>query len=64
MTHKLTWMASCPRHERQAMGRRAAEVVDEWGPDRFAAGHARRRSTWRPRIGANASERVLLKGVR
>jgi hypothetical protein len=27
-----------PEEERLAMGRRAAEVVGQWGPDRFAQG--------------------------
>ncbi|SIN91809.1 Glycosyltransferase involved in cell wall bisynthesis [Singulisphaera sp. GP187] len=34
----LTWMAALSVAERQAMGRRAREVVAEWGPERFAAG--------------------------
>ncbi len=34
----LTWMASLPEAERQALGRRAAEVVAHWGPERFAQG--------------------------
>lgn len=38
MTTKLSWMASCPEEERAAMGRRAAETVANWGPDRFAQG--------------------------
>jgi 1,2-diacylglycerol 3-alpha-glucosyltransferase len=35
---RLTWMASMPESERQEMGRRAAEVVADWGTDRFARG--------------------------
>jgi hypothetical protein len=31
-------MAGLPEAERLAMGRRAAEVVADWGPDRFARG--------------------------
>jgi hypothetical protein len=31
-------MATLPESERQAMGRRAAEVVSHWGPARFARG--------------------------
>ena len=61
----------CPSDERRAMGRRAAEVVADWGPDRFAAGTlealetapersrpARRpsRSTW-PRSEARMTDR-------
>jgi glycosyltransferase involved in cell wall biosynthesis len=38
MTAALAWMAGLPEAERSAMGRRAAEVVDDWGPDRFASG--------------------------
>lgn len=38
MTHKLTWFALLSQNERRAMGRRAAEVVNHWGPDRFAEG--------------------------
>lgn len=35
---KLCWMAGLPEDERRAMGRRAAEVVGDWGPQRFARG--------------------------
>jgi len=35
---KLAWMASLADESRRAMGRRAAEVVSHWGPDRFARG--------------------------
>jgi glycosyltransferase involved in cell wall biosynthesis len=38
MTIKLALMAALPPGERRAMGRRAAEVVSSWGPDRFARG--------------------------
>jgi len=38
MTIKLAWMAALPEESRRAMGRRAAEVVSHWGPDRFARG--------------------------
>jgi glycosyltransferase involved in cell wall biosynthesis len=38
MTIKLAWMAALPEDPRRAMGRRAAEVVSQWGPDRFARG--------------------------
>ena len=38
MTHKLTWMTQLTSEQRQSMGRRAAEVVKQWGPDRFAQG--------------------------
>ena len=34
----LTWMAHRSEGERAAMGRRAAEVVADWGPERFAHG--------------------------
>ena len=34
-------MAELAEAERLAMGRRAAEVVADWGPDRFAAGRSR-----------------------
>jgi 1,2-diacylglycerol 3-alpha-glucosyltransferase len=38
MTTKLAWIASLSREERRAMGQRAAQVVADWGPDRFARG--------------------------
>ena len=38
LTEALAWMASLPEQERMEMGRLAAEVVGEWGPDRFASG--------------------------
>ncbi|MGO9464340.1 MAG: glycosyltransferase family 4 protein [Isosphaeraceae bacterium] len=38
MTTKLSWMATCPDEERLAIGRRAAETVASWNPDRFARG--------------------------
>jgi hypothetical protein len=31
-------MANLPEAERSAMGRRTAEVVADWGPERFASG--------------------------
>jgi 1,2-diacylglycerol 3-alpha-glucosyltransferase len=34
----LGWMAGLPEPDRAAMGRRAAEVVADWGPERFARG--------------------------
>jgi glycosyltransferase involved in cell wall biosynthesis len=34
----LTWMAGLPDAERGRLGRRAAAVVAEWGPERFARG--------------------------
>lgn len=34
----LRWLAGLPDEERCEMGRRAAEVVSAWGPDRFAQG--------------------------
>ena len=34
----LAWLAGMPEDERRTMGRRAAAVVSEWGPDRFARG--------------------------
>jgi glycosyltransferase involved in cell wall biosynthesis len=34
----LARMSACPEAERSAMGRRAAEIVAEWGPERFASG--------------------------
>jgi hypothetical protein len=37
-TEKLAWMAAMPDEARRAMGRRAAELVDCWGPERFAEG--------------------------
>jgi glycosyltransferase involved in cell wall biosynthesis len=38
ITARLRWMAGLSDPERRAMGRRAAERVSEWGPDRFAQG--------------------------
>ncbi len=38
MAARLAWMAGLPEDERAAMGRRAAGIVAEWGPERFAAG--------------------------
>jgi 1,2-diacylglycerol 3-alpha-glucosyltransferase len=38
MTTKLAWIASLSQEERRAMGQRAAQVVADWGPDRFARG--------------------------
>jgi len=38
MTTKLSWMATAPDRDREAMGRCAAETVASWGPDRFASG--------------------------
>ncbi len=38
MTTKMAWMAALSPDDRRAMGRRAAEVVSRWGPDRFAHG--------------------------
>lgn len=35
---KLAWMAGLPEDQRAALGLRAAEVVDRWGPERFAEG--------------------------
>lgn len=34
----LSWLAGVPEAERNAMGRRAASIVSQWGPDRFARG--------------------------
>ena len=38
MTTKLAWMAALDGVDRRAMGLRAAQVVSNWGPDRFARG--------------------------
>jgi 1,2-diacylglycerol 3-alpha-glucosyltransferase len=38
MTTKLTSMAALGGEDRRAMGQRAAQVVSNWGPDRFARG--------------------------
>jgi glycosyltransferase involved in cell wall biosynthesis len=35
---QLAWMAGLPPADRLSLGRRAAEVVSCWGPDRFAHG--------------------------
>jgi glycosyltransferase involved in cell wall biosynthesis len=34
----LAWMAGLPDASRRAMGERAAQIVSQWGPDRFARG--------------------------
>ncbi len=38
MSAALAWMTALPERDRAAMGRRAAEIVSHWGPDRFAQG--------------------------
>ena len=38
MTTKLAWMAALAGEDRRAMGLRAAQIVSDWGPDRFARG--------------------------
>jgi 1,2-diacylglycerol 3-alpha-glucosyltransferase len=38
LSDALLWMSSLPESERLAMGERAAAVVAEWGPARFARG--------------------------
>ncbi len=38
ITADLAWMAGLDDDERRAMGRRAREIVAEWGPERFAQG--------------------------
>lgn len=38
LTAALAWVAGLPEVERQALGRRAAAVVADWGPERFAEG--------------------------
>ena len=35
---KLTWLTLLTEDERRSMGERAAEMVNSWGPDRFAQG--------------------------
>ena len=62
MTQKLIWMTQLTTEERQSMGKRAAKVVEEWGPDRFAKGmlDALELAAGR-RI---ASQREILEGVR
>jgi glycosyltransferase involved in cell wall biosynthesis len=40
ITVALRWISGIGESERQALGRRAADLVAEWGPDRFAAGAA------------------------
>ncbi len=39
IAEKLSWMATMSDESREAMGRRAAENVALWGPDRFAQGN-------------------------
>ena len=38
IAQKLAWMAALPDQDRCAMGKKAAETVSHWGPDRFAQG--------------------------
>lgn len=38
ITTALAWMAGQSEHDRRAMGDRAAEIVAQWGPGRFAQG--------------------------
>ena len=38
MAARLTWMAALPDQDRCVMGKKAAEIVAQWGPDRFAQG--------------------------
>ncbi len=38
MTLKLAWLSGLSEEERRAMGLRAASIVKQWGPDRFAMG--------------------------
>jgi glycosyltransferase involved in cell wall biosynthesis len=38
IVHKLTWLTLLPEQKRRAMGQRASEVVNLWGPRRFAQG--------------------------
>jgi 1,2-diacylglycerol 3-alpha-glucosyltransferase len=38
MTAALSRMAKLPEQARKTMGRRAAEIASEWGPERFARG--------------------------
>jgi hypothetical protein len=35
---KLAWLSRLSDKERWAMGAQAAAIVNQWGPDRFAAG--------------------------
>ncbi len=38
IANSLAWMAGLPEVSRTEMGERAAEIVNQWGPDRFACG--------------------------
>jgi glycosyltransferase involved in cell wall biosynthesis len=38
ITARLQWIANLPETERRGLGRRAAEQVADWGPERFAQG--------------------------
>jgi glycosyltransferase involved in cell wall biosynthesis len=62
MIQKLTWMTQLTTEERQSMGQRAAEVVEEWGPDRFAEGMLEALELAAGR--RNTSQREILEGVR
>jgi hypothetical protein len=38
LTLKLTWLSRLSDEERWAMGAQAVTIVNQWGPNRFAAG--------------------------
>ena len=59
ITASLSWLAESPEEKRQAMGRRAASIVSEWSPDRFARGmlEALELATHRGRRPRNAARR-------
>jgi glycosyltransferase involved in cell wall biosynthesis len=62
----LAWVAGLPDDRRAALGRRAAEIVAGWGPDRFARGtlEALDLATARPLARHRPHVAVLGAGVR
>jgi len=65
----LAWMAGLDDSERTAMGRKAAEVVARWGPERFASGTleairvARSIKNRRPSISGTHKDLLTTRGL-
>ena len=62
LSDHLTWMAALDPEARAELGRRAAEVVADWGPERFASGtlaalEIASRAVTRPALAARESVR-------
>jgi 1,2-diacylglycerol 3-alpha-glucosyltransferase len=60
----LDWMANLPDDRRTAMGRRAAEIVSQWGPDRFARGAMEALDLARTDPRARRTRRSIAPGLR